>query len=243
MDRREVLPLQEIHHLAKGDRGAELLFFDFHDGIPAGHERQTVIVRLRSNALQPVIGDGNRRYLDRPLRQGKDPARKDQLEDQDKRHHRHGSCGGAGDAGDPQRKHIRGISDQEHRDADINDQPRGEQGFPVRELHPGHLADVKRDDGLQQAKPCLIDHMSENIRADVQAGTMLAFNDVPFPAHDLDRVEAAVPDRHTGQGKSAFDRSFHCQEEISANDHGNQTGDERSHRHHFPVILINKTPQ
>ena len=65
--------------------------------------------------------------------------------------------------------------------------------------------------------PDLVEQMKkkrEDVSTDVQAGTVLAFDDVTFPADDLDRVEASVPDSDAGQGQGTLKRSLHIHEEI-----------------------------
>ena len=110
-------------------------------------------------------------------------------------------------------------------------------------MDPGLQADKQGDRGLPQTQEALINHMGKDIGGDVQPGPMFAFDDLPLPADDLDRVKTAVPDGQTCQSKSPFECSFHGNEKVFMYDHGDDPCDQCGHRQHDPVGLIDKPAQ
>mgnify|MGYP003330458162 CR=1 FL=1 len=77
----------------------------------------------------------------------------------------------------------------------------------------------------------------------MHTGTVLALDNVSFAADRLDRVETTVPDCNTGECEGTLQGTFHGNEAISADDHGNETGNDGGHGQQFPVILIDKHPE
>ena len=77
----------------------------------------------------------------------------------------------------------------------------------------------------------------------MHARTVLTFDNRPLAADRLNGVEAAIPDRHTRQGKCAHQIAFHVQEKLFSDDHGDKGRNQCSHGQHFPVIFIDEHAQ
>ena len=96
---------------------------------------------------------------------------------------------------------------------------------------------------LRQAEERLIDHVRDDVRGDVHSGAVLPLDDAPLPAYDLYRVEAAVPDADAAQGERAEQRPLHRQEHVGLHHHAHQRADDRRHRQHLPVVLVDEHPE
>ena len=82
--------------------------------------------------------------------------------------------------------------------------------------------------------------MGDDVGRDLHAGAVLSFDNIPFAAHYLDRVEETVPDTDAGQRKGAGGRSFLRHEHVGADDKGHKGSDDRADRKDFPVALIDE---
>ena len=77
----------------------------------------------------------------------------------------------------------------------------------------------------------------------MHSGPVLFFDDIPFTAHDLDRVEETVPDTDASQGKGAHRRSFLRHEHVAAHNKCHESSDDCADRKEYPVALIDEHAQ
>ena len=143
---------------------------------------------------------------------------------------------------DPQRHHVRGVGDQEQRYAEFHDEQARDPA--LNRIFHAHLPGHKQGHShLHQAQQRLVQHVGGDVRRDVHTGTVLTLDHVPFATYDLNRVEAPVPDAYAHHGKGAHHGALHVDEELAANDHAHQAGDQRRHGQHLPVALVDKHPE
>ena len=118
----------------------------------------TVIVGYRADGLNTPFGDGSvgKRLADTVERDDKVGVY--QLDNQYKGHDGHSRHGGVNDAGNHQAQHVRGIGDQEHGDAQIQQETAGD-GTGGGHVHAKDQENAYHDHHLKQADHGLIDHM------------------------------------------------------------------------------------
>lgn len=114
------------HVLDLGDQRLRIFIIHRVQGGKENGRLLTVIVGDGTDGLYAPFADGDIGQLLADGIQRDDEVGKNQLNDQDKGHYGHGSHGGMHDAGDHETQHVRGISDEEHGDAQIQEEAAGD---------------------------------------------------------------------------------------------------------------------